>query len=301
VKVLVDHEIVRLLADDPPLATNVPRDDFRGQTSRIQAASLDLTVGDVFIPGADADKPGGSQSPHTRVSLREGRVAVVRTLETLNMPSDLVALAFPPASLTIQGVLMTNPGQIDPGYQGPLHLTIINMSKEPLTLFRGQRLIRLIFAKLDPAPSADYRLRHPGAAASPITDELLQALSIDFLNVEQRANDLIKTSERKAAVYSAVIAAVVGIVFALLTAIIPRYFDRYYALESGLNTLAAKIDVTALKDRVDRLDAASKAAPAGPGSALVAPPPPAAATPPTSTTATTPPTPTPAPTQRKTP
>jgi deoxycytidine triphosphate deaminase len=275
--VLVDHQIDQLLAPSPPLATNVPRGDFSGPTSHIQAASLDLSIGHIFIPGADADKPGGLRSPHTRVSLREGRVAVIRTLESLAMPDDLVALGFPPSSLSIQGVLMTNPGQVDPGYRGPLHLTVINMSKEPLTLYRGQRVIRLIFAKLDAAPSADYRTRHPGAAVSPINDELLQALSIDFLNVEQRASDAVKNAQLKAGIWSAVIAAVVGIVVSSVTAVIPRYFDRYYALESGLSTLAAKVDVATLKDRVEQLEAAAKSTAKTPGAAPVSPPTPGSA------------------------
>lgn len=275
--VIVDHQIDQLLAPTPPLATNVPRGDFGGPTSRIQAASLDLSIGDIFIPGADADKPGGSRSPHT-VSLREGRIAVIRTQESLAVPSNLVGLGFPPSTLSIQGVLMTNPGQIDPGYQGPLHLTVINMSKEPFTLFRGQRIIRLIFAKLDDTPSADYQARHPGAAHSPITDELLQALSIDFLNVEQRASDAVKSAQVKASIWSAVIAAVVGIIVSSITGVIPRYFDRYYALESGISALAAKVDVATMKERIDRLEAAAKLGTPPPAPAPT-PSPPASPTP----------------------
>jgi len=66
--------------------------------------------------------------------------------------------------------------------------------------------------------------------------------------------------------------------------VIPRYFDRYYALESGLTTLAAKVDVATLKDRVDRLETAAKpaagvGAPAGLGAAAgAAPTPPPAPT-----------------------
>jgi hypothetical protein len=160
---------------------------------------------------------------------------------------------------------MTNPGQIDPGYNGPLHLTVINMSKEALTLSRGQRLIRLIYVRLDATPSADYQTRHPGAATSPITDELLQALSIDFLNVEHRASEMIKNTERSAGIRSAVTAAVVGIFVTFVTAFVPWLFDRYSTLESGLNTLAAKIDVATLKDRLDRLEAEAKSATAAPG------------------------------------
>jgi deoxycytidine triphosphate deaminase len=264
--VLVDHQIDQLLGATPPLATNVPRGDFLGPNSRIQAASLDLTIGDIFIPGADADKPGGLRSPHTRVSLREGRIAVIRTNETLAMPSNIVALGFPPASLSIQGVLMTNPGQIDPGYHGPLHLTVINMSKEPLTLSRGQRLIRLIFAKLAESPSADFQARHP-QPRSPITDELLQSLSIDFLNVEQRATDMIKKTERRTEIRSALIAATVGITITALTTFVPRLFDRYYALEAKIDGLEAKADVSSLKDRLDRLETAAKPASTAPGPA----------------------------------
>lgn len=255
----------------------MPRGDFNGPTSRIQAASLDLSIGDIFIPGADTDKPGGSRSPHTRVSLREGRIAVIRTQESLAMPSNLVALGFPPSSLSIQGVLMTNPGQIDRGYRGPLHLTVINMSKEPLCLYRGLRIIRVIFAKLDDAPSADYPARHPGVPVGPITDELLQTLSIDFLNVDQRADDAEKKAQLKVSIWSAVIAAVVGIIFSSLTVVIPRYFDRYYSLESGLSTLAAKVDVATLKDRVDQLEAAAKSTAVTPKTTPILPPPPASA------------------------
>jgi deoxycytidine triphosphate deaminase len=265
--VLVDHQIDQLLGATPPLATNVPHGDFRGPDSRIQAASLDLTIGDIFIPGADADKPGGLRSPHTRVSLREGRIAVIRTNETLAMPSNVVALGFPPASLSIRGVLMTNPGQIDPGYHGQLHLTVINMSKEPLALFRGQRLIRLIFAKLDGVPSADFQARHPQPLRSPITDELLQSLSIDFLNVEQRAKDMIEKTERKTQILSGLIAAVVGIAITALTKFVPRLLDRYYALEAKIDGLEAKADVSSLKDRLDRLETAAKPASTAPGPA----------------------------------
>lgn len=262
--VLVDHQIDERLATTPPLATNVPRGDFLGRSSPIQAASLDLTIGDIFIPGADPDKPGGTKSPHTKVSLREGRIAVVRTQEILAMPNDLVALGFPPASLSIQGVLMTNPGQIDPGYQGPLHLTLINMSKEPLTLARGQRLIRLIFAKLDEVPSSDFQARHPQTRQSPITDELLQALSIDFLNVEQRVDTMIQKERRRTEIRSAVVASVVGVLFTVITTAVPRMFDRYYTLESKMGVLSAQVEVATLKERLDRIEKGAKLDPVSP-------------------------------------
>jgi hypothetical protein len=84
---------------------------------------------------------------------------------------------------------------------------------------------------------------------------------------------MIKDAQFKAGVASAIIAAIVGIILSTLTGVIPRYFDRYATLESGLNTLSAKIDVATLKDRLDRLEAAAKSAAAPPGTSLVVPPP----------------------------
>jgi dCTP deaminase len=274
--VLVDHQIDQLLAATTPLATNVPRGDFTGLQSRIQAASLDLTIGDIFVPGAEPDKPGGLRSPHTRISLRAGHIAVIRTQESLALPNNLVAHGFPPSSLSIQGVLMTNPGHVDPGYNGPMHLTVINMSKEVLRLQRGDRIVRLIFARLDSVPSADYRSRHPGALVTappvgPITEELLQSLSPQVVDVEQRAKQVVEASDRASRIWSGVIAATVGIVVACFASVGPRLFDRYYALESGLAALAGKLNVTALEDRVKQLEEAAKAAGTTPGPAIIPP------------------------------
>jgi deoxycytidine triphosphate deaminase len=125
---LVDHQLTQALGAAPPLATNVPPNDFTGATSRIQAASLDLTIGDIFVPATDPDDPGGANAPRDKWCLYEGHTAVVRTFETLAVPATLMGIGFPPSSLSTQGILMTNPGEVDPGYAGPLHLTISSRS-----------------------------------------------------------------------------------------------------------------------------------------------------------------------------
>jgi hypothetical protein len=89
---LVDHQINQRLQPPHPLATNVPPDDFTGPASRIQAASLDLTVGAIFIPGTDSDKPGGANAPRSDYALNTGETAVIRTQETLNLGADLAGM-----------------------------------------------------------------------------------------------------------------------------------------------------------------------------------------------------------------
>jgi dCTP deaminase len=132
--ILVDHQLNDLLKITPPLATDVPFDNYELAASRIQAASLDLSIGGIFVPGTEPDKPGGAYTPLTEVNLAQGHTAVIRTKEKLHVGPRLAGIAFPPASLSLKGLLTTNPGHVDPGYHGPLHLTVINMSRLPFGL-----------------------------------------------------------------------------------------------------------------------------------------------------------------------
>ena len=52
--VLVDNQLDQRLTTQPPLATGVPKIDYVRADARIQAASLDLTIGDIYIPGTAA-------------------------------------------------------------------------------------------------------------------------------------------------------------------------------------------------------------------------------------------------------
>jgi len=74
---------------------------------------------------------------------------------------DLAGIAFPPASLSLKGLLTTNPGHIDPGYNGPLHLTVINMGRAPIALKAGERIMRVLFLVLtDKRPTTPYNARN---------------------------------------------------------------------------------------------------------------------------------------------
>jgi dCTP deaminase len=174
----------------------VPEGDYHGAHSKIQAASLDLTIGNIHVPGTEDDRPGGAFTPLTEYALSQGHTAVLRTRETLNLGPKLAGIAFPPATLSLKGLLMTNPGHIDPGYRGHLHLTVINMSRESFPLRRGDRICRVLLIPLNEKAEAPYNDRHPGVRPSPITSELLGRLSVDFVDVEARAENCERGSEK---------------------------------------------------------------------------------------------------------
>jgi deoxycytidine triphosphate deaminase len=164
--ILVDWQINDRLKLTPPLATHVTVDEFRNENSKIKAATLDLTIGGIYLPGTENCKPGGVYAPLAEHTLSQGRTAVIKTKEVLNLSADLAAVAFPPAGLSLKGLLMTNPGHIDPGYAGPLHLTVINMSHTPFPLSTSDRIIRVVFIKLDKEPKSTYADRHTSSAGA---------------------------------------------------------------------------------------------------------------------------------------
>ena len=92
----------------PPLATQIDPSDIGRKDSRIQPASLDLSIGEIRLPGSELDRSGSHAHPLHRHALKEGETAVVTTLEELEIPSDMSAIGIPPSSISLAGLLMTN-------------------------------------------------------------------------------------------------------------------------------------------------------------------------------------------------
>ena len=108
--------------------------DWDSKDSLVQPSSIDLHVGAIFRPGVKPGKPGSAGNPRSSISLKTGETAIVETKESINLPADYAALGFPPSSVSSQGLLMTNPGHVDPGYKGTLTFTVINMGREVFKL-----------------------------------------------------------------------------------------------------------------------------------------------------------------------
>lgn len=270
---LVDHQIAKRqrssqpLAEDP-LAEDGPADDFQKADSNIQAASLDLTIGEIYIPGTDKEKPGGADTPLKEISLKQGHTAVIRTKEVLHLGSDLAGIAFPPASISLKGLLMTNPGHIDPGYRGYLHLTVINMSHDLFSLRAGDRIMRVLFISLEPKSEIPYDVRHPGPELpKPITSELLGRLSVDFVDVKNRAKKIAKGAVKMAQIWAItipVVVAVLSLAGLYLTETLSVKEDVQKVSER-VTVVETKYDQQALDERIKKLeDVVAKLKPATP-------------------------------------
>jgi dCTP deaminase len=243
-RLLVDHEITSALQNpvgnalayvldgDPPHATQI------GNT-QIQPSSLDLTIGKIFIPGTPSNEMGGSNNGKNEHNLDQGHTAVIRTREAIRMGPNRSAIAFPPSRTSLRGLLMTNPGHIDPGYEGPLHCTVINMGRETFALNRGERIMRVLFFELDNANQASPA-EPMGAITNQISPELLARLSVDFLDVEKRAQSIANAAVRASTIRASIIGALVPIAVGLLTLAVTAFYSPLQSIRDDITRLRCR-------------------------------------------------------------
>jgi len=211
-KFLRDEDLVASIAVKPPRVPYVegivlPADVY-SKDSPIQGSSIDLHIGNIYLPGTKERDIGGAQNSKLDHVLQPGETVVVTTKETLHLPSNVAGFGFPPSRVSFGGLLMTNPGHIDPGYDGVLRFTVINMSKGPYPLERGKEIVTLLlFAMEDPVHS-DWRQRNPSGSSLP-NQEKINKLSKDFLDVERRAKRIARAQGVK---WSLGITAAVGLI-----------------------------------------------------------------------------------------
>src|SRR4029078_7557169 len=107
------------LLTQPEIVAEMQKGMIRnGDPSRVPPSSYDMVVGTVFRNGKvfKHDQPGGLEP----IVIAPGEVMTMLTLEELRLHQDVAATAFAMNAQSSQGLLVMNPGHIDPGYDGAL-------------------------------------------------------------------------------------------------------------------------------------------------------------------------------------
>jgi len=258
----VDREIRELLTNGlieiggaavPP---NDPR--IQGPPSLVQPASLDLTMGRIYLPEKSYSEPGGTDNPVTYYRFPPGHTAIVETRETLRIPSTVGAFGFPPTEVSTSGILMTNPGHVDPGYEGSLKFTLINMSRQDFDLREGRRIVTLLLFSVK-KPDKDWAVLNPGVPKpiKGVDEGQLSRLFKDFRDIERRAEAV---AQRYALRLKGVETwlALLGVLFTGYAS----YCAATRKVEDRLSHLEAAVDWKRLQERVDsivRADSARRA------------------------------------------
>jgi dCTP deaminase len=213
--------------------------DWDSKDSPIQPCSVDLHIGGIYVPGAKPGRPGSAQNPRLHVKLKTGQTAIIVTAETVTLPADIAAVGFPPSHVSGKGLLMTNPGHVDPGYSGQLRFTVINMAREDYRLDSGDMIVTVLLFKLERGVDKDYAARF--GLGTHVTQDEIDVLSPDFLDVERRATAIARGTLLTAT-------AVGSVLIVLLTFVANAVEKRYSGVED------VKTDVAVLKGRLDMLD-----------------------------------------------
>ncbi|MEM9066145.1 MAG: hypothetical protein AAGB51_11715 [Planctomycetota bacterium] len=210
----------------------------------IQAASIDLQVGAIYRPGTPQNKRGQAIPVGRRCCIDQGGTVIVTTKQHFQLPANIAALNFPPSSQALRGLLLVNPGHVDPGFQGPLKLMIINMGEDAAEIRVGDRIVTSVFYKLAESAEADYRARGGSTGAEPTVEQVRQ-LSPDFLSVDKRAREAV----HEARINSTIIASVLTTVLSGGIVLLTQFYDN-----SGLNADIQRLEAqAAVEQEIDTL------------------------------------------------
>lgn len=126
-----------------------------GDLQSIQACSYDLRVGTVIKSGVVANE-GDLHTLHQGIEVLPGEIVTIISLEELTLPPNIAGIAFAMNKWSSQGLLVLNPGHIDPGFSGPLSIKALNLRKTPITLRLRDPIFTVLFFDFSDSTSHPY-------------------------------------------------------------------------------------------------------------------------------------------------
>lgn len=134
-----------------------------------EGAGFDLRLGELFELEGDGflgienrDTPDlkdiakyKSDDPEVFFTLEPGKYYLVTTIESVNLPPDLIAFIVSRTTLFRSGIALFN-GVVSPGYQGKLTFAICNLGGKKIKIALGARVVHITFHEVAGSSNA-YR------------------------------------------------------------------------------------------------------------------------------------------------
>lgn len=238
----------------------ISRNDEGGGRSVIgvQPSSVDLTVGRIFVPPRNDDDDQMVKEADGFYILKQGGSVLVTTREKICLPSSLAGIMLPKnGHFALKGVSVTNFGHVDPGFDGYLRYTIINMGRDDFRVEVGLTVAHLLIFKLEEPAKPDWTGVSAHSASS--HESHARVLSRDFLSISDRietvTRDLVDRAMRKRDHITAYLTPLVAAVLFAGSIALGFYMfvsDKLYSQTNQLGEL--KAEVSALKDRLKTLE-----------------------------------------------
>lgn len=120
--------------------------------------SYDLRVGDEYRDHRDRGKRDTGEDGE--IALFPASAVIIQTLEHVYPPRSRFAYIVPKVSLLQQGISNTS-SKVDPGYPGPLLITVFNLGKATVKLKHGQKFCTIVFHDVaEPDQARPYDKEH---------------------------------------------------------------------------------------------------------------------------------------------
>lgn len=125
-----------------------------------EGAGFDLRIGELyeisgqgFLGVTERDTPDMNsvakyeEGKTLEVQLKPNTYYILKTVESVNMPENLLAVMTPRSTLFRSGVYVFG-GQVPPGYCGELNMGIYNFRQEEFRLEMGARVVHIMFSEV---------------------------------------------------------------------------------------------------------------------------------------------------------
>ncbi|HVR47704.1 MAG TPA: hypothetical protein VMT95_13825 [Candidatus Binatia bacterium] len=119
--------------------------------AQLKPAAYELRIGRLCSIGGQKRVLSDDESEEAEFTIDPFEVAVIETLERLNMPRYLIARWNVRVRWAYEGLLWVGGPQVDPGYRGHLFCPIYNLSNKPVTL-----RYREAIASIDFVPTTEF-------------------------------------------------------------------------------------------------------------------------------------------------
>jgi deoxycytidine triphosphate deaminase len=125
----------------------------------VEAASYDLRVGTILWKDRETgdlrmESYVANQQDQPAVTLHPGQMIFVMTQEEIRLPLDLCGTVYSRNKLQKENILALNAGHVDPGYDGPILIRLINLSAQPWALAPGDAVFTVVFHTVAKDPNA---------------------------------------------------------------------------------------------------------------------------------------------------
>lgn len=212
-----------------------------------QGSSVDLTVGEII------DHKGRKvEGPFT---LEPGCMVQVCSAEVFDLPPNVTAHVTYKTTQTRRGIWALTVGIVDPGWDGPISTTLLNFSRQPYAIMKGDAFLRASFFEHDPAPTALLRRSPPpNEYTSDIQKSASTTFPLTFLDSEKISKSAGDAVLKKVRDDAFAWIAGIALLFAIVQLVTSYLHPAYTLRPSEFDLSNLRKEIISLKEQIQELE-----------------------------------------------